>query len=212
MQSRVLARLNMGSNDPLAGYADEYVNEALHYIETASPDGWPWMRRTVTLSATASTSSYTFAALGNLVSSGTLVSKVLGAKVLRSTVYEPLRLMGADEAAQLYPTTTTGAPEAWFAEGQNFYLYPTPDTTYSVVIRVLIQEQDLSISTATPAIPAVFHPAVVEAATLLFYESLQDVQRAEKARATVDDWIRKMKTYGREYTGGVKVRVRDWLA
>lgn len=205
LQSRVRARLNMGTSDPAAANVDEYVNEAIHYLETAAPDGWPWMRRTVTLTTTASDNTYTFPQ----ISTTPAVAKVLGGKVLRDTVYESLRLMSPDEAEQLFPTTDTGAPEAFFVEGETLYLYPTPDAIYSIPLRVVVTETDLSYDTATPAMPVVFHSAIVEAATMLFYETLQDTTRLQIAEARVDRHISRMRGYGREYRAAPRIRVRN---
>lgn len=210
LQTRVLARLNMSTDDPQASLADEYVNEALHIIEASAPNGWPWMRRTITVTTTASTQSYSFSTIGALESPDVGIAKVLGVKVLNNGIYMPLRLMSPDEAAQLFPTTTTGVPEAWFAEGQTLYLYPSPNAAFTLPVRVVITETDLEGS-SSPVLPVQFHTAIVEAASMLFYETLADWDKAGRAQAQVDVWIKKMQAYGREYMGAPQVRVREWL-
>lgn len=212
LQARTRARLNAGTDDPWVVNVDEYVNEALHLLEASAPDGWPWMRKTLTLTTTASTQTYSFTVIGALDTPDVTVSKVLGARVLRSTVYVPLRLMSQEEAWQCYPSTTTGVPEAWYAEGQTFYLYPSPDAVYDIPIRVVTVETDLGGATSTPMLPVVFHSAIVDAAAMLAYTQVQDDLHVQAMQANVVGWVERMKRYGREYVGAPKIKVRDWLA
>ena len=180
-------------------------------METASADGWPWLRRTYTLTTTAGTSSYSFTTLGALATPSTGVGKILGAKVLVSSTYQSLRLLSPEDAVEIYPSTTNNRPEAWFVEGQTFYLYPTPDAAYTIPIRLVITETDLVGTTSTPILPVVFHGAIVEAATLLMYETTQDGQRVQQQEAKVASWIARMARNGREYPSAPKIRVREWM-
>lgn len=209
LQARVLNRLgNMSSGDPVASLTDEYVNEALHLIETAVPNGWPWMRTYVNFTTTVNTASYAFSAISSTVS----VSKILDVKfIAQSGYYQPLQLIGAEEADQNYPSSISGLPESFYAEGQTLYIYPTPDSAYSVRARVTYTEPDLSFSTATPVLPTVFHSAIVEGALSLMYETLQDTNRLAASQARFDQWIDRMRKYGPEYEGAPRVRVREWL-
>ncbi len=201
----------MSTGDPAAGLVDEYVNEALHYLETAAPDGWPWMRQSITLSTTASTDSYTFATIGAVPATDVTVSKILSGKILRSTVYVDLTMMSPAEAVEVYPSTTAGVPEAFFVEGSTLYLYPTPDAVYSIVLRVVTTEPDISVSTVSPILPAVFHSAVVDTACLIYYEQLQDSPKMAMLEQKVDRHIKRMREYGRQYPAAPKIKVRDWL-
>jgi len=206
LQSRTLARLNMSTNDPAAANVDEYVNEALHYLETASPDGWPWMRTTI--NTTISAASYTFTQL----SASQTVAKVLSVKVLANNTYYPLGLRSQDELDQLYPIpSSTGTPESFNVEGQSLYVYPTPETSYTARLRVIVTEPDLGGNTSTPVIPVVFHSAVVEAALLLMYETLQDETRRATQEKKVGMWVDRMRRYGMPYESSPKIRVREWL-
>ena len=90
-------------------------------------------------------------------------------------------------------------------------LYPTPDAVYSVPIRLVTAEPDISVSTVSPVIPTVFHTAVVDTACLLFYEQLQDSPKMALLEQKVDRHIKRMREYGREYPSAPKIRVRDWL-
>jgi hypothetical protein len=210
LQSRTLSRLNIGSSDPVASLADEYVNEGLHYLETAAADGWPWYRRTVAWTTTTGVSSISFSTLGT--TAGYAVEKILGLRILRTgSVYNPLRLMSPEEAVDVYPSTQNRPPEAWFVEGQTIYLYPTPDAAYTIQVRVVIGETDLVGTTSTPLMPVVFHTAIVEAAALLYYQTLQDSGRTDLQEKKVGMWISRMRSYGREYQSAPRIRVRDWL-
>lgn len=208
LQSRTLNRLNMTTTDPIGGLVDEYINESLHMIETAVPNGWPWMRSYINFSTTAGTGSYAFTTISSSVS----VSKILDAKILRqSQYYQPLQLISPEEADQNYPVTSSGIPEGFFVEGQTLYIYPNPDAVYSVRARVVTTEPDLVGSGSSPVLPVVFHSAIVEGALTFFYETLQDSTRLGIAQGRLAEWIERMKRYGQEYQSAPRVRVREQL-
>lgn len=210
LQSRVLARLNLSSADPAAANVDEYVNEGIHYLESAAPDGWPWMRTTITLPTVTNTASYAFTTIGLIPAVTVTIAKVLSAKVLRSTVYQDLRLLSPQESVEMYPSTNTGPPEAFFVEGSTLYLYPTPNAVYSVPLRVVIGETDLGGNSSTPVLPVVFHSAIVEAAALLMYETIQDSAKLAQQEQRVQGYLKRMREYGRQYPAAPSIRVREW--
>lgn len=210
--TRLANRLNIDSNDPLYANLDEYVNEGIHYLETASAEGFPWMRQTITLTTTANTRSYTFATLGALASPAVTVSKILDLSALYSTtVYMPLDLINPETGDLYYGSTTTGFPEAWFAEGQTLYIYPTPAAAYSIRVRAVYTETDLGGSSSTPIMPVVFHGGIIDAALLVAYGQLQDVNRMDIQERKVEKWVDRMKRYGSEYAASPKITVRDPL-
>lgn len=210
--TRVANRLNIDSNDPLYASLDEFVNEGIHYLETSSPEGYGWMRQTVTLTTTASTASYTFAVLGALPATDITVMKVLDASILyQSDVWEPLDLINPETAILSYGDTNTGFPEAWFVEGSTFYLYPTPNAAYSVRVRVVAMEPDLGGGGSTPVMPVVFHQAIIDAACLVAYQQLQDVNRMDIMERKVEKHIERMKRYGSQYAAAPRITVRDPL-
>lgn len=213
LQSRVLTRLNMDTTDPAAPAVGDLVNEAIHDIETATSDGWPWMRQTVDLTLTSGTGSYTFAAIAALtVNPVASVGKVLSAKVLRqSSYYDPLKLLSVEESAYNYPTTNSGIPESFWVEGQKLYIYPTPDGAYSVRLRVVCYEPDLTSSTSSPVMPSVYHSAIVDTTVALYYMTLQDVAKMQAAQQRADRWIDRLKRNSPEYKSAPRVAVRDWL-
>ena len=210
--SRVAGRLNMDSSDPAYSSITGYVDEGLHWLETAAPEGWPWMRRTLTLTTTASTGEYSFSTLGALVTPSVGVSRILDCKILyETTIYKPMDLISPETADVFFGSTTTDFPEAWYAEGQTLYLYPTPDAAYTVKVRVVYTETDLGGGSSTPVLPVVFHGAVIDAALMTAYQRLQDTARVEEQRRLLQDWIERMRRYGSEYAAAPKITVRDPL-
>jgi hypothetical protein len=208
LQARVRARLNTDTSDPLSASLDEMVNEALHYLDSASPTGWPWTRTIGTFSTVNGTSAYPFAT----VDAAHSIAKILGLKVLVQTnYYEPLNLLGADEAWQIYPSTLTRRPESYFVEGKTVYLAATPDGVYTIGYRAVISEPDLAADADEPILPVTFHGALVEATLLLAYQTLQDMPKMQATEQRVTSWLTRMRTYGVERPANLGVRVRDWL-
>ena len=205
--SRVATRLNIDSNDPLYSSLTGFVDEAIHYLETGSPDGWPWMRTRIT--TTVTTGVYTFTQLDATQT----ISKVLSVKVGSSTSgYNPLELRSADEIDQLYPDTTqTGLPESYLVEGSTLRIYPTPDSTYTAEVRVVVTEADLGGSSSTPSLPVVFHTAIIDAALLFAYQALNDDRKTATQESRVAQHVQRMRTYGQEYESSPRIRVREWL-
>lgn len=207
VQTRVLNRLNSSSTDPIALVVDEYTNEALHYLEMAAPQGWPWMRGTYSLSLTSGTATYAF----STISSSPVLAKINEVRFLNGTTYVPLKLLSFEEAHQLYPVTTSGLPEAWSTEGRTLYIWPTPSANYTASVRAVFTETDLGGSTSTPTLPVVYHSAWVEQTLLLVYETLQDDAKMEMTQKRLNRLLTDMRTHGYEHAGGTGVRVRDWL-
>ena len=210
--SRLASRLNITSSDPLYQSLDEYINEGLHYLETTADEGYPWYRQRLTLTTTANTQTYSFATLGALASPAVTINKILDVSVLiQSSVYQPLDLINWESADLNYGTTNTDLPSAWLAEGRTLYLFPIPDAAYTVKVRAVGMENDLGGSTSTPVLPTFFHTAVIDAALLIAYQQLQDVNRMEVQQRRVDEWVARMKRYGNEYASAPRITVRSPL-
>jgi hypothetical protein len=210
--SRLAGRLNITSSDSLYSSLDEYVNEALHYLETTADEGYPWYRQRLTLTTTASTQEYSFDTIGALATPDITVSSILDCAILiQSTVYQPLDLVNWETADQSYGAQNTDLPVAWLAEGRTLYLFPIPDAAYTVKVRVVGMENDLGGSTSTPVLPTYFHSAVIDAALLIAYQDLQDVNRMDVQQRRVDEWVSRMKRYGNEHASAPRMTVRDPL-
>ncbi len=215
LQSTVLDRLSMSTDDPAASSVGGIVNEALHELETAGgPSGWSWSRLMFQadqpISALDSNGSFL---MDDFIGTSALdVLKILSIEVLyQSNYFQPLQFIGHGEAANSYPTTITGIPQAWYAEGDRVYIYPTPDTTYTYRIRVVTMEPDLVNTTDTPGVPAVFHSAIVEHALMIYYELLQDTAHMQATQQRVDRWIKRMESYGPQTATSPRVMVREPL-
>jgi hypothetical protein len=210
--TRTAARLNIDSNDPLYDTLDELADEALHYLEASAPEGWPWMRRTLTLTTTANVSEYTFATLGALATPDVTVSRILDCSVLYQTSYYfPMDLINPEDATRMYGSTATGIPETWYAEASTLYLYPTPNDALTLKVRVVANEASLGASTSTPVLPVVFHGAVIDTMMLLSYQSLLDDKRVALQEAKVERWVERMRRYGAQYSASPRITVRDPL-
>lgn len=208
VQTRVRSRLNTDTDDPLSSSLGGLVNEALHYLDSASPTGWPWTRTIGTFSTVNGTSAYAF----TTIDATHTLAKVLGLKVLVQTnYYEPLNLLGPDEAWQIYPSTLTRRPESYFVEGETVYLAATPDEVYTIGYRGVVSEPDLATDADEPILPVTFHGALVEATLLLAYQTLQDTPKMQATEQRVNSWLTRMRTYGVERPANLGVRVRDWL-
>lgn len=210
--ARVANRMNMSSDDPHYSNLDEWVDDAIHEIETWAPDGWPWLTTTLTLTTTASTGEYTFSTLGALTTPSITINKVKDAKILNTAnVYDPLDLMSPTEAEIRYPSTSTGFPDGWYVEGQVLFLYPTPDSAYTVKIRVIRTEPDLGAANSSPLLPTVYHVAVVDTALMFAYQALGDINRFNAQQARLQDWVQRLRRHGNEYEAAPRITVREPL-
>ena len=209
LQARVLASLASDSNDPIASSADDFVNDALHFLETAAPEGWPWMREPLSVTLTAGTSRYLFSAL----STATTVVKILSIKAQTGDGANlPLEYRSVDEADNLYDSTTqTGPPESYSVDGSALIVYPEPDTSYTATLRIVFSEPDLTASTDTPTMPTVWHRAIVDQALAVMYGALQDDKRQAFYEQKTDVWIQRMRRYGNQSEASPKIRVREPL-
>lgn len=204
--ARVASRLNIDSNDPLYDDLDDLVNEAIHHLETSSPDGYQWMRATV--NTTVSAASYTF----TQISGSQTIARIMSLRVLDNATWRPLDFRGPDEIQQLYPSSSdTGIPESYYVEGSTVYVYPTPDASYTAQYRVLVTEADLGGGGSTPSIPTVFHTAIVDCALLFAYQALADDRRVALQESRVAQHVQRMRTFGQQYDPVPRIRVREWL-
>ena len=204
--SRLAGRLNISSDDPLYSSLPDFINEAIHYMDSATPDGWQWMRSTI--NTTISTQSYTFSQL----STTSTIAKVLSAKVKDGDTWQILQFRSQDELDQIYPTDDAGLPESYGVESNSVYIYPPPDGDYNLRIRVICSEPDLTNDSDSPVMPATFHTGIIDAALLIAYQALADDRRAAGQEARVAASVQRMRTYGVQYDPVPRIRVRDWLS
>lgn len=197
----------MGADDPAASFATSLINEGLHLVEVSSPNGWPWLKYISAFSTVSGTDSYAFAT----IDSSHTIAKLTDVKVLSDANYVPLTLVSQREANRDVVTTTTGFPSIYRVEGGSLYLSPTPDAIYSISVNEIVTEPDLVSANDTPLMPSQYHGSIISAALVLYYQTLQDVQRAAAADQILNGWIHRMRQNSAETEGGTRVRVRDWL-
>jgi hypothetical protein len=101
---------------------------------------------------------------------------------------------------------STGIPECFAVDGQAVYFRPVPQGAFTIHYTAIIMEPDLVDPTDTPLMPAMFHDAIVEAATMLLFRSTQNVGGASICQAAVTDWVRRMREYASPYVGPGQVR------
>lgn len=204
LQAGVLNRLNMSASDPAASQAGDLVNEGLHMVEVAHPGGWPYLRKTITYAWVAGIDSNTFAT----IAPSDTIMRVNDLRVASGTTWLPIDYINPEEADQLYRSTDdTAIPALWYAEGRVVTLRPAPSAALSVQLRVIVGEPDL-IDTASPIMPEAYHPAIVAGAIVVYYETLQDVARAEAASRRFDGWIARMMPHAREVQSPPRIQVR----
>lgn len=200
LKAAVLARISMGSSDPIASSVDDIVNEALHMVETANPGGWPWLQTRSTVTVT--TSTFAFASLNaDLLRINDVQATVNSVPVI-------LQQLGPNEATQSY-LSVTGAPEAWSVEGMSLRLWPAPSSSYSVTISGVVAEPDLSDAGDEPLMPASYHGSIIAAALVIYYETLQDATRAQTAAARFDGWVTRMMSHARSTALPPRVQLRS---
>ena len=207
LQTRVRNRLNMSTDDPVEDLVDEYVNEGLHVVDMANPTGWPWLYATANFTTTTNQESYGFSAIVN--SSSITVWKLADVRVRSGDVFDPLTLVSAEEGNYLWPTVAQGFPQAYFVEGETLYIRPIPNGAYGTRVRYVKAEQDMVAGTDGPLMPARYHGAIVTAALVIFYETLQDTQRLAMEQTRLDSWVQRMWRSSDETVEIPRVRVRD---
>ncbi len=204
LKATVLDRISMASDDPAAASVGGLINEALHELEAVPAAGWQWMRAQDSYSTAAVAFSFT-----DIPSAASIV-KILEIEVLYQNDYVPMEFVSAGEAHRDYPTSQTGIPEAWYAEGTTIYVFPLPSGVQMYRFRYVFAEPDLTLDVDEPTLPAVFHSAVVESALGLYYELLQDTAKLQATQSRVDRWIKRMETYGPQTGRSPRVETNNW--
>ena len=195
----------MGTDDPSASNAQSLVNEALHMVEIAHPNGWPYLRDTIAFTTTTA-SEYPF----STISTTTTIAKVISAKSTAGSTWSPLDVFTPGESDHVYLAAgSTDAPAGYWVEGETFFLSPSPTAGLTVSLRVVVTEPDLVADNEEPICPARFHGAIIAAALVVYYETLQDSARSQAAGQRFDGWIGRMMTATREMGNLPRVRVRS---
>ena len=128
----------------------------------------------------------------------------------QGSYFYPMQYISPGQAHQNYPSSMTGIPDAWYAEGGQVFVFPTPDTTTTFRTRYVFREPDLTSDSDVPQLPSVFHSAIVESALCLYYELLQDTAKLQATQSRVDRWVKKMETYGPQTGTSPRVQTTNW--
>jgi hypothetical protein len=94
------------------------------------------------------------------------------------------RITGA--LADTQTSVGPGAPQAYYLQGNQLYLFPTPNASYTVRVRYLSQPTALTAGTDQPALPTYYHDALVAYAISRAYRSEDDPQQAIAFMADFD--------------------------
>lgn len=208
MRQRVLARMGTDSNDMLAANVDSWINDGIQYLGTVAANGFDWLKRTVTFTATSD--SYSFDQLSSYA--GQPVVKVLHVRVEIDGTRRVLSPVPYEEAYIAYQVDTRGTPEVYAVTESRLFLFPTPPSSgVPLTVQVLVAEKDLVNDGDTPLMPVTYHGAIIDAALLLFYSALQDDRRMEVQEARVNRWVDRMLTSGSQDKMRMRVTVRNPL-
>lgn len=158
----------------------EYINDRYTEVWGTSPF-WPFKRSHATVSITAGQRASS--ALSNGV---WRVESVLDAT--NDTRLTPLR--SRSDLARIDPSeASTGPPQHYRLFGNVIEVWPTPETTTSLKVDVLLQATDLDASDS-PAFPAQYHRMLVDGALASAYA---DDGNAQMAKFYEDRFVKKLE-------------------
>lgn len=208
LKTALINRMSLNtSGDPAIGDAGTLINEGMHFVEISAPGGWPWQHRTTAFTTTATVAVYPFSE----INTSNTISKVLSVKVLVGNAWQPLTYISPDEAQVDWPYRgDTSAPVGYSIEGSSLYLYPPqPGARYYTQVRSIIAEPDLNADADLPLMPSIYHGSIITAGLILYYDTLQDLQKAQVAQQQLDRWLQRMTTYARQSGQLPRVRLRN---
>lgn len=84
---------------------------------------------------------------------------------------------------------TTGKPEVYVEYGDRFEIVPSPNSSYSLVLRYRRQPEELVASTATPSLSEQWHWAVVLKTAELLAMSRDDLEKEQVSRNRYIDYV-----------------------
>lgn len=158
----------------------EYINDRYQEVWGASPF-WPFKRSHATVSITSG--SRASSALSNGV---WRVESVLDST--NNNRLKPLR--GRALLASIDPSEdSAGPPQFYNLFGNKIEVWPTPDTTVSLKVDVLLQGTDLAAGDS-PAFPEQYHRMLVDGALAMAYA---DDGNAAMAKMYEDKFVKKLE-------------------
>jgi hypothetical protein len=163
---------------------DAYINIAYH--EVCNADNWPFREATDTSITTVSgTQAYTMPAAVNLP---------LGMWV--TAIFSPNKLAALTrKEREIFAVTGNAKPVYYFRFGTQFYLYPTPDQAYPIIIEYQKKIADLSLDADVPIFDADFHYLIPlrAASTLKRTNGGEDMAEADRLDKLYLEGLEQMK-------------------
>lgn len=186
--SLVAGRSGIGPTDSLRAEVPDMVNAAIFAFTTRHQAGWDWLHRTITLPMVADTLVYTFDDIEALLD----LNVALAAD---ATPFPLVRVrhvtLVSGESRSPFPRVARleldrHCDHGWNAEGREFRVWPTPDGTETLELRVLIGERPLEADDESPLLPDLYSEAIVHMGRSIAYERKQDDERSMAARKQAD--------------------------
>ena len=173
----LLKRYGFDDSDPLT----EWINAALHEIEVAYP--WPFLISKTTIALSAADTTPALPAD---------FDKVVTLRIDNSKLsYVDPRALDRDWT--LY--SGSGAPSIYTIVDGILYVYPSPDTAYTIEFLYLRNIVELAAGADVPDIPAKLHYTVVLGAAYIALQAENEEERAQTAfaefeRSLARNWAR----------------------
>lgn len=197
LRQAVYDRVGVDTTDQLvtANVVNRFVNAALHLI--SAEHDWPWLKATDTVTTVDGTGEYDMPA------------DFLRGRQVRIDGEDPMGRYDKSDLDQRWPSSESrGKPYDWTIEGQ-LILRPIPDNVYTVVVDYIREEPELLNDSDEPLMPATFHDAIVERATVLTFRRTGNLERAQAALLEYAEWKKVMVTGDtRRFTGPGRIRIR----
>lgn len=188
IQLRGSLRVRLGVPATDAFYTDavctEFINDALHYLETEQ--AWGWMEKEAVVATINATSTY---ALPADYRTSIALCDSTGNDLLQVSAAMLRRLVAAQ-----------GNPQLWDVLGTNLRLAPTPTGAANLTHIYIGTETDLAADGDTPKLPSVWHQALVECAAWMAFRRAHNMQEAGAAKAAYDTWLEQMKVEAVRYS------------
>lgn len=163
---------------------------------------WDWLQYSETLTTTAGTPYVT-----PLAGAGSTITWTRTTNVTGPTNYDIEQVPWQDYRTR--PSTSRGSAPAVFAVRLSLiYLWPVPDSAFSLTHDFIRGEAALTSDQDSPLLPDQFCDAWVEKATELAYRRVNDTQKAEEAAQKYRDWMRVLTDNRRRWTGPRRITIR----
>lgn len=198
MRRQVRIRANVADTDPVwtAAFVNAAVNEALTQISLEQP--WWWLQDTEITTAT---------------------DGLIDLSAVAPSVRDIVAVFVEDEEAKKVSVTDTDASEVigprdaryvFSVWGDSLQIRPAPPDDADVKIRYYRDEALLTADDGEPIMPDVYHPAVVEKAVAICFESVGETAPAAMHEARSRSLVSHMvATALRRLRGRHSVRVRS---